>query len=1365
MDYRIDQSYEFEVIDGRKPSDDSFVIRYTDANGEEQTSKLYKIPFQRTPTFSDVATVNCRVKNIDANGRLGLTFNIAHYVNLLYSGLYARGEAFEGEVLNVPKNPREEPYTIVDRNGIFFRYNDPDGVLARGQKLMFTFGRLTPQFFTLKRVQQSSRLQFFTLDAILDGADVQPEYRRRISAMVERMPEFAQARKERDSGNAIWPLTAARTVADMLPAWFLSPKLGKHHLYYDRMLSAYRRCLLFLLEGSNYLLTVHMEQRRAYQQQLTDMADAIEPYRNTLDLMARGQVDSYVEGILDKLQQSGYIYHPARRFAAMMLIFRLYPDKVGDYLMRIFESIFSRDLDNWTREPFRSAFLEQFEIYVRQSRGDIDMLPIAESSDAKKRVETVITAIALQLLLADKDADLSAVWSLFYRYIAIMRPLNGEQLLSKSFLALMGADINSRLKYDDLKQPMMMMTQAIAMPAGNILDRIEGTHRFTGRGVELKISADGISLRPEGRADITERAMADGFMPWLQPQIYVNGVRPLSGAKLRKLADHSQWWNSIESRLFEDSIHAQAQSDDEGKAVVPAVGDEVYIVIDSVVNENEAKPVFRCHVADSGYERVDGTIGLADIVGYKLPHPSPQAWRTDAGDERGFLATVIADDPATGYRFSLDSMVRNYVADNYNCIDHHVAKIKSAGGADYSAVSDLGVGLFIERTPDTPPLKEGDMIYFRFSKLVPTDNFKGTFVDMADTVFTDNEAFVRLMTEIGEVDDSEDDDLDMVRDIDELISADSVREIIEIFRFRAIGDNDLIKAYDYLRFAKLLAMITGDERLTQRVATHAAMLAQHQFFATNSRLDADNLAPLAAAVGDDQLLQSLYRRLEMVSWLGQPEHNSELYFAAGEGNLELEHSIARMVLAYNMLTAADSATDSDNPAEGIKRSIMKRLNVNGETQRGKYYGSESKYLEFKTSLVYVAGAPGEEMRENPSEQTYHILTRIVGFLNANGGRLCLGVNNNGYEVGMHDDFAYYRTHPMYVGTYQHRIKDIDGLCVFIENLVKEKFGSRVARKITVSADDEAEKGVVIIDVEQSLEPVEIDGHLFVRQSGQSTFEYTGDDKEDFRREREELMAEQRMRLRLEQQAAESAENSEYTDSADHSDRSAPVESSPIAEKSESAPSQSSPLSTSLWHPNVLHSDDADYSVPSGYLYFKDNDTIVLSERDKYYDYDPDCRLALVIPQEIASTGYLVLGYPGEKVCRIPLTEIISRGDNAVIPVWADEPLMFAALADRADMLLCIVADSNDGIYRRTVKVADIAQVHPGNAPVRFHGANVNHTVAYDIVDSRAASRFSDSDNDRLGNKRVGVTLRTKETLPDGPAAIEKARLEGAPETF
>ena len=42
----------------------------------------------------------------------------------------------------------------------------------------------------------------------------------------------------------------------------------------------------------------------------------------------------------------------------------------------------------------------------------------------------------------------------------------------------------------------------------------------------------------------------------------------------------------------------------------------------------------------------------------------------------------------------------------------------------------------------------------------------------------------------------------------------------------------------------------------------------------------------------------------------------------------------------------------------------------------------------------------------------------------------------------------------------------------------------------------AEKGVVCITVQQSLEPVFFDGRLFVRQSGQSTREYHGEAVED-----------------------------------------------------------------------------------------------------------------------------------------------------------------------------------------------------------------------------------------------------------------------------
>lgn len=113
---------------------------------------------------------------------------------------------------------------------------------------------------------------------------------------------------------------------------------------------------------------------------------------------------------------------------------------MANYLNRIFESIFNRDLENWKREPFRKAFVEQFEIYVRQARLEIDALPVAETREQKSKIEAILTAIALQLLLSEPNADNSRSWTLFYRYVALMRRLNdGMALLTKSSLSLLGA--------------------------------------------------------------------------------------------------------------------------------------------------------------------------------------------------------------------------------------------------------------------------------------------------------------------------------------------------------------------------------------------------------------------------------------------------------------------------------------------------------------------------------------------------------------------------------------------------------------------------------------------------------------------------------------------------------------------------------------------------------------------------------------------------------------------------------------------------------------------------------------------------------------------------------------------------------------
>ena len=171
----------------------------------------------------------------------------------------------------------------------------------------------------------------------------------------------------------------------------------------------------------------------------------------------------------------------------------------------------------------------------------------------RDRLEAIITAIALQLILAEGengDVGRSRTESLFFRYVSLLRPLYSEALLSKSFLALMGASLNMRLKYAQLKEPMMMMTEAAVMPEGDFMARLTSTHRSSNGYVDFTVSADGLSLEHSTRHDIADSVIPEGLMPWLRPRILLDGIRGMTGKRLHQLSEHNLWWHDIETNLF-----------------------------------------------------------------------------------------------------------------------------------------------------------------------------------------------------------------------------------------------------------------------------------------------------------------------------------------------------------------------------------------------------------------------------------------------------------------------------------------------------------------------------------------------------------------------------------------------------------------------------------------------------------------------------------------------------------------------------------------------------------------------------------------------------------------------------------------------
>ena len=1346
MNYIIDQSYDFRVCPPDTPQDDYFNLEVS-FHGGSSIYQLPKLSFQKRENYKTPAFISCRVKGFSEDGSPILTPLIAPYVYELYYNNFLNNGTFECEVTSVPAKPAEEPFMIRDRNGIFFRLNEPEGLLVKGQIVRCKFLKLTPRYFMMMRVDEGAKMPFYTPDELFSAVAMPPVLRQFVHRHILSLPEMQPCATEIKSGQPRWVLSAANAVLSHLSEWFRSTSLHKHGNLYRSLINYMREITLYLLEGSAFLNAVSPEERRALQDRLTKIVEALQPFDRMVELVLGNNQDDFVEKLFDKLSKSGYLYHPAKQFAILMLIFRLQPDKVGYYLSRIFESIFGRDLENWKREPFRSAFVEQFKIYVAQARHEIDMYPQADSREQKKNVETIIIAMALELLLSENGVYLTKTYSLFFRYISLLRPLNTEALLSKSFLSLMGGDSYMRLDYAQLKEPMMMMTNATVLPSPNILPMIKGTHRYSNGSVEIAISSDGIEITPANTQKYHDNVIPDGLMPWLSPKVSINGVPGIAGSRMRKLSEHQNWWQAIETALFDTPTLVPKSEDTEERPKRRAdIGDEVYIAIDSIDDFYTSNPTFNCHIEDTEYLDGTGILKRDMIVGYNLKQPSESAFKDNDGNKYGFLAKIMGIRPDGSYIFSLRDEVDRILEENIDFDTEYLAVITGINERDYSAIARKGFGLFIEKSSEAEYIV-GDIVRCRINQKGKQGAVRAYITEHTfdpEDKFDKSIAFANIMMElsVGICDNTHDKaQEDLMRDIDEILLPDDIREIVEIMRFKAIAESDLIKAYDYLRFSRLLAMAIADTNLADGLGTHAALLTLHQYFATNNRIDSEKLESLRGQASGNPLLSMIFRRLELVSWLGRQECNALLYENIAAPANELEGNIAAMVLSYNLVQTSD--TGDSAIAASIRSKIMEKLNVNYETRRGKYYGSESKYLEFKTSLVYPAVAPGMEMRENPTEQQFHILSRIAGMLNATGGRLYLGVNNDGYEVGLHDDFKYYERHRAVAGTYQFKISTVDNLCVFLENLIDIAFGSTIARKITIAADDEAEKEVVLISIEESLDPVFLDNRLFVRQSGQSTREYHGKDIDDFVKERAGLQAERMHLLSLEHTVSPIPDNNTLQQPKTQEKAKAQATDDSRIEVSHTTPI----IATSQWRPNILHSWESGYAEPAGYLYFTDENKIEFSQNDLYKETGEDnCNLALAIPHELAD-AYLVLGFAGDRAMKVPLSEIYDKCSNSPTRYHTDDKLMFAALASKDDALICIVADSGNSLWRRGVMVAQIETAHLNGSPRRIHDAVTDHTVLWEIADSSAIPAISDCLHENLAARRIGVTLRVKENTP------------------
>ncbi|MDM8538081.1 putative DNA binding domain-containing protein, partial [Desulfobacterales bacterium HSG17] len=156
----------------------------------------------------------------------------------------------------------------------------------------------------------------------------------------------------------------------------------------------------------------------------------------------------------------------------------------------------------------------------------------------------------------------------------------------------------------------------------------------------------------------------------------------------------------------------------------------------------------------------------------------------------------------------------------------------------------------------------------------------------------------------------------------------------------------------------------------------------------------------------------------------------------------------------------------DNLLQEEKSKIIVE-NVNNLIKNG-----ESETVEFKSSLRW------DSQQKNINKLLGKVIVKtLAGFLNANGGKLIIGVDDNGNIIGLDNDYKTLKK------------MNRDGYELFLTQLYSQNIGKEFYQYIHITFHDFNGKDVCLISIESSSKPVYVkDGNeeKFFLRTGNST---------------------------------------------------------------------------------------------------------------------------------------------------------------------------------------------------------------------------------------------------------------------------------------
>lgn len=1346
------QTTDFAVIKDFGDNEDFF--RLATPGGEVH---LPKLDFQKDQPLPD--TLRCRIKGYNGTKPI-VVHDTARYVSDFYADGFQRGLDFEFQVQYQP-DKEHSYYRLIDKNGLIFKLHDTSSVLATGQKVICRFDRLDAYGFSVRRSDTDTNLPMLRIKDLMKGAQLYNKIQARdLEALLHETPELQSAAADYDQGRAIWILAAIRAIDSNIAHWFVTYVLTVPPERVDTMLRVYKSVCLYLLQGSSFLRNLGTSERHGLQELLSTQIERLETFTKALITITKGDSEKFIRRLLENLKESGFLFHPKIQLSVMMILFRVMPSLVNSSLRNIFDTLMDWNPQTWKEEPFRTAFVEQLEIFISDAISDIDAFEQPSTPAQTKTIENVLTAIAIQRQLAnftDKNVDLRMNMSAFYRFLSVLRPAKADTLLYKSFLTMMGVALPVDFTWSDIKETSMMMTRAAVDAPASAKVSPDATRYFATGPVMVEVGGDGITISRSDEGGV-QNALPNGMIDWPETQIKINAGYSLTPAKLKQLDKHREFWNAIEEKLFFRETTAKSITTVKH---TPDIDDKVTIKVERVTPTANGY-LMSCVIDDPTYEG-RGLLPSKEVVSYKMRDISIGTFRDSTGQPLKLPAVVVDIDNNDNLIFSLLPFVEEKVREMASIGDSALCVIASENKQySYSALSERGYGLFIDRDEDMPRLRNGSVIRYTITGYNPYSNaVQGVYEEgPLDGLFVENNRAVHCMMMAIAEDDPDAPVQEVQIDDDEAMTVQELGQIIELLRYKALTvRSNLLKMYDYLSLARLLALIKGDTFAAEELYAQLRVVELYQSFDKNRQIFHTDIEHVLTLAPESRIIDALCRRLQIVASLGNPSDNATLWEIVHDpDDAESYKELAQMVLSYNFL---DELNHDDESAARIKDNIAKMLNVVTEQRDLKYYGSESQYVEFKSSLVYPA-AKGKSgiSAADPDRQEFEILHIIAGFMNTRGGTLYIGVGDDHYERGLAEDFTYYEK-ASGISSHRRNIRSTDNLANYLQQLIDRSFtiqdipGNKIAGEYAkTGVDDESTKGVVMVKVDACPHVVYLNGQIFARH-GAKTEPYTDPEEiQAFITDRESyyhnfIKSASRSATSA---APASAPAAKVPDSGSKSKKTIPdadeapaqaglsAEPTTVAESQSFAPAHNFTIGTSMTRHNVIHEyEDMDHFVtPEFYIRFVGDNQYVLTT-DEWSIDDSDSLVLAITADDI--DHYLLLLFDDLSATKVPVREIMQKEPGATHSYYGDRRLIFAAPASDADALYGILTNAKASVFERMTPVSEIEQGTMTSTPTRLLESEVAQSGGWTVIPAAMRGLFSQALSTSMKRNQIGVLVK------------------------